>query len=541
MSLDELLQEFRLRGDASAMEELVRRTRPRLLRVARRIGARQDAEDSVQAAYHSLLARGESWNGAPPLAWLITAVVRISYRRKAVALRQHELARSLDRPRESPTPMAMATRDETKRIVRRAVIALPGRYRDVVALHHLEGLSVSEVARLLGVVPSTVTTRLRRARRLLRHKLPPRLVLGVLLIPWLIQDAGAALTPGIGVIMKTQTLSVVVVVGLASGVAGYGAANIAGASAGTTARASLQQRRVRELETQLEQAHDEVRELREIAGVQEAPESAAPTPADVAPTPAKRQRPGRASVWHMAKRMKVSMDALDAAIRAEKAIGSNADDMYELIDAVKDFGEDGFKASLAIVRGSLGVGQPQQKLLTSTFLPGLEGLLLETLDSDEPSTSAKSAVILTLAKVDTPAVRDYLVQRIEHEKDRGIFWALTMTLGELHEPRAAPAVGRKLLFDNPVKEADWKPMRMGMLWHLNQMGGDDARDILAGFLRDERVTDGKEIVHALNSLAQLDKPLCAELAQQILQEPRGLALSEEHDERVRVFLVYLPR
>ena len=48
-------------------------------------------------------------------------------------------------------------------------------------------------------------------------------------------------------------------------------------------------------------------------------------------------------------------------------------------------------------------------------------------------------------------------------------------------------------------------------------------------------------MQALNSLAQLDKPLCGELAHQILQEPRGKALPEEHAKRLRDFLGYRPR
>ena len=96
-----------------------------------------------------------------------------------------------------------------------------------------------------------------------------------------------------------------------------------------------------------------------------------------------------------------------------------------------------------------------------------------------------------------------------------------MTLGDLREPAAAEAVGKKLLFDNPVKEADWKRLRPGMLWKLGQMGGEDARRILRDFARDARVTRGVEITAALESLALLDKPLCGELAHQILQEPRG--------------------
>jgi len=57
--LNDLLRRYLEEGDAGAMEEIVKRTRPRLLATARRIGNPQDAEDSVQATYHALLRRGD--------------------------------------------------------------------------------------------------------------------------------------------------------------------------------------------------------------------------------------------------------------------------------------------------------------------------------------------------------------------------------------------------------------------------------------------------------------------------------------------------
>ena len=56
--LGALVRRYHETGDESAIEELVRRTRPQLLRVARRIGSPQDAEDSVQSAYLSLARKG---------------------------------------------------------------------------------------------------------------------------------------------------------------------------------------------------------------------------------------------------------------------------------------------------------------------------------------------------------------------------------------------------------------------------------------------------------------------------------------------------
>ncbi len=56
-------------------------------------------------------------------------------------------------------------------LVRRALLTLPPRHQEVVALHHLEGMEVEAVARVLGCAVGTVKSRLARARALLKERL----------------------------------------------------------------------------------------------------------------------------------------------------------------------------------------------------------------------------------------------------------------------------------------------------------------------------------------------------------------------------------
>jgi RNA polymerase sigma-70 factor (ECF subfamily) len=55
--------------------------------------------------------------------------------------------------------------------VRRAIDALPARYREVLALRELEGMSYNEVAEVLQVSIGTVESRLHRARTRLKREL----------------------------------------------------------------------------------------------------------------------------------------------------------------------------------------------------------------------------------------------------------------------------------------------------------------------------------------------------------------------------------
>ena len=217
--LRELLELYIRDGNAAAMEELTERTRPRLLKAARRIGAPQDAEDSVQAAYHSLLRRGDRPLDAPVLAWLLTAVVRIAYRRKALGQREAQLADRLAVPANGNGPSSALQETERGEIVRAEVARLPAKYRDVLVLRYLEDLSVEETARLLHIPPETARTRLRRARSLLRGRLMQWMAYAVLFLPWLAADTARAGTHSLltlGVIMKTKLAVVVALLALLS-------------------------------------------------------------------------------------------------------------------------------------------------------------------------------------------------------------------------------------------------------------------------------------------------------------------------------------
>ena len=92
--LGALWRRYLLSGDEDSMDEVVRRTRRRLLAVARRIGDPADAEDVVQSAYLSLLRRGDAVADVPVLPWLLTASIRLAYRRKAQKRRDADVARS---------------------------------------------------------------------------------------------------------------------------------------------------------------------------------------------------------------------------------------------------------------------------------------------------------------------------------------------------------------------------------------------------------------------------------------------------------------
>jgi len=77
--------------------------------------------------------------------------------------------REIADPNSDPAVLAQ-TRDMQER-VQKAIAGLSPDHRRVVTLHHLEGMPVEEIARIVGCSIGTVKSRLSRAREHLRRKL----------------------------------------------------------------------------------------------------------------------------------------------------------------------------------------------------------------------------------------------------------------------------------------------------------------------------------------------------------------------------------
>ena len=148
----------------------------RLYRLARRLTTTiDDANDLVQETF---LRAAKSLPKVPSglaneEAWLVRVLINIrrdQWRKAAVRQRSQVLLDGFD---------ARATNQESALLTKRAVWAaldvLPPRRRAITVLHELEGLSLSDIAVLLGVNVMTVRWHLSLARRELRRLLKQHL------------------------------------------------------------------------------------------------------------------------------------------------------------------------------------------------------------------------------------------------------------------------------------------------------------------------------------------------------------------------------
>jgi RNA polymerase sigma-70 factor, ECF subfamily len=127
-----------------------------------------DAEDVVQEAYLRAFQYVAGFRGGNARAWLLTIVRNTSYRwlRKTRAYERvvqfDEEAHTSDGGTTNPEELLLQNADG--RLVEKTLSELPVRYREILVLRELEGLSYKEIADIMGVPMGTVMSTLSRAR-----------------------------------------------------------------------------------------------------------------------------------------------------------------------------------------------------------------------------------------------------------------------------------------------------------------------------------------------------------------------------------------
>ena len=180
LSDDELLRLLR-DGDQPALSILYRRRQPGIYRFALQMcGSPVHAEDITQEVFLVLIRESHRYD---PTRGSLNAFLfgiarnhllrRLERERFYVPLPTDTDHHELEVEAKDESLLDQLMRNETVEQVRRAVLSLPERYREVVVLCDLEEMSYAETAEVLGCAIGTVRSRLHRARSLLIEKLRP--------------------------------------------------------------------------------------------------------------------------------------------------------------------------------------------------------------------------------------------------------------------------------------------------------------------------------------------------------------------------------
>jgi len=177
----ELLQAM-IAGDETALTALYRRRQADIYRFALQMsGSAALAEDVTQEVFMTLIRGITSYDSTRgPLYWFLLGMARNLMKQR---LGREQFYSSLNEQPENGTgrgdpqavsdPLSELARTETIEGVRKAVLSLPSRYREVVVLCELQELSYAEAAGVLGCAVGTVRSRLHRGRAMLIEKMRP--------------------------------------------------------------------------------------------------------------------------------------------------------------------------------------------------------------------------------------------------------------------------------------------------------------------------------------------------------------------------------
>lgn len=166
----ELLRRFTRRRDEAAFEALLWRHGPMVLGLCRRIlRDPHSAEDAFQAVFLILVRDATSIGKRASLAsWLYKVAYRVALHTRMRNSRIASPAPCVDR---LPDRAADTSGPELRSLLDEAIGELPARYRLPVVLFYLEGKLLREIAKELNCPIATISSRLRRARDMLRRRL----------------------------------------------------------------------------------------------------------------------------------------------------------------------------------------------------------------------------------------------------------------------------------------------------------------------------------------------------------------------------------
>ena len=164
-------------GDAGALDELLRRVRPRVFRwVVVRTRDPDEAEDVVQEVALTLVRQLDGYRDGSFTAWLYRVTTNAAHDARRRLLRRRTVRLSEEDAVQREQPVAQGALDalvgrELGATLGRFLNDLPVRQREVLDLVDVQGHSAVEAAGMLGIEPATARVHLLRARRAMRKRL----------------------------------------------------------------------------------------------------------------------------------------------------------------------------------------------------------------------------------------------------------------------------------------------------------------------------------------------------------------------------------
>lgn len=126
----------------------------------RRLGPHAEIDDLVQEVFYRIFALGKQDQLENPQAYIFQVAANLIRDRARRTLTKHELSRHLATENETRveeiSPERVLQGKQAVAVLRNALEELPQRTRAVFVLHRFEGFKYREIAKRLGISPSSV-------------------------------------------------------------------------------------------------------------------------------------------------------------------------------------------------------------------------------------------------------------------------------------------------------------------------------------------------------------------------------------------------
>jgi RNA polymerase sigma-70 factor (ECF subfamily) len=163
-----------LAGDVQAFEGIVRRWQGPLVNMAwRYCRDRGRAEEMAQEAFLRAWRGLAHWRHESSFSTWLFALAANVFRSELKRFPTVNVTMDeIDEPSAAATQHDSLSKKQNHEVVRRAVLALPHRYREPVVLFYFHEMDLSAAALTMGLPEGTLKARLSRARALLRRRFP---------------------------------------------------------------------------------------------------------------------------------------------------------------------------------------------------------------------------------------------------------------------------------------------------------------------------------------------------------------------------------
>lgn len=212
----------------------------------------------------------------------------------------------------------------------------------------------------------------------------------------------------------------------------------------------------------------------------------------------RRQQPAKPQTrdpFENAAKYEVSREAIETAMTASGAVMKGSPDADAKLAALGKLDSEGFRATCALIESGNSHWRTW-RLLEATWRPGDEKHLVALASGEPLPNYASWSVLEGLGVADTPAVRALLLQRLQAEKDAGLYMAAAKGLAHLGAKEAVEPIAARLL----EYRKGWFGVAPHLIRTLATIGGQPARACLEKVAESEHEEIAKMARSALQGM-----------------------------------------